>query len=243
MVMQWRRQGFTLLELLVAMALSIILISAAYFFYNYQVQTRITQDRVIDMQQNLRAAMLLMEDDFRMAGYDPKGTTGGAITAASATAFTFSFSLDGEVNGVDDDGDGSVDEADEALLREKISYTLFDDGGDGDMDLGRSRLLEDSAGVSVPVSGVVGVPVAVSENVEAMELNYLLEDGTLTGTPTDFSQIVAIRFAILARTVQVERRFTNSAQYSGYDQVWGPYNDGYRRRLLRHTVRCRNRGI
>ena len=233
MRIQRERQGFTLLEILVAMAISIILISAAYFFYNYQLQTRITQERVIDMQQNLRAAMLLMEDDIRMAGYDPNGTTGAAITVATASRFTFSYSLDGEVNGTDDDGDGTVDEADEAPLTETISYALFDDGSDGDTDLGRTV----GAGSSV----------AVSENLEAMALTYMLEDGSFTATPTDLSQIVAVRFTILARTQRAENGFSNNATYS-YDptdatKVWGPYNDGHRRRFLQHTVRCRNRGI
>lgn len=240
------RQGFTLLEILVAVALSMILVTAAYLFYNHQVQTRITQARVIDMQQNLRAAMLLMEDDFRMAGYDPNGVTGAAITVATRDTFTFAVSLDADANGVDDDGDGNVDEADEAVLREKISFSLFDGGGGGgNDDLGRSRLLEDSAGVSVPVAGAVAVPVVVSENLEAMELNYMLEDGSFTGAPTatERSQIVAVRFAVLARTLRPEEGFTNTARYTGYDRVWGPYNDGHRRRLLQRTVRCRNRGI
>ncbi|VFQ45477.1 prokaryotic n-terminal methylation site [Desulfoluna butyratoxydans] len=233
MVMYSKQQGFTLLEIMVAVALSFILISAAYFFYNHQVQTRVTQERVTDMQQNLRAAMLLMEDDIRMAGYDPNGTTGAAITVATASRLTFSYSMDGDANGTDDDGDGDVDEADEALLTETISYGLFDDGSDGVSDLGRTV--------------GTGSPVAVSENVEAMELSYLLEDGSVTGTPSDLTQIVAVRFAILARTRTGEQGFSNSATYA-YDpldstKVWGPYNDEHRRRLLRHTVRCRNRGI
>ncbi|VVS94959.1 prepilin-type N-terminal cleavage/methylation domain-containing protein [Desulfoluna spongiiphila] len=233
MTMQREPQGFTLLEIMVAMAISIILISAAYFFYNYQLQARITQERVTDMQQNLRAAMLLMEDDIRMAGYDPNGTTGAAITVATASQFSFSYSLDGDANGTDDDGDGTVDEADEALLTETISYALFDEGSNGSTDLGRTV--------------DTGSAVAVSENVEAMALTYMLEDGSFTETPTDLTQIVAVRFAILARTRGEEQGFTNNATYS-YDptdtsKVWGPYNDGHRRRLLRHMVRCRNRGI
>ncbi|WP_300668314.1 PilW family protein [Desulfoluna sp.] len=231
------KQGFTLLELLVSIALSIMIITAGYFFYDSQIQTRVTQERVIEMQQNLRAAMVLMDKDFRMAGYDPDGVTGAAITVATPGLLTFSASLDGDANGEDDDGDGTVDETDEGLLTETISYALFDDGGDGDMDMGRSR----------SIGAAVAVPVAVSENIQTLEFSYMLEDGSFVGTPTDLSAIVAVRFALIARTAREERGFINSAQYIAQyadgDRTWGPYNDGHRRRLLWRMVRCRNRGI
>ena len=225
------RKGFTLLELLVAMAISVIIVAAAYFFYNTQVQTRLTQERVLDIQQNLRAAMVMMGSDIRMAGYDPEGTTDAGITAATASTLTFTTSVEAEANGVDDDGDGDTDEAGEAALPmtlETISYTLNDEDGDGDQDLVR----------------VVGTSrVVVGENMEALEFNYVLDDGSTVSVPTDRERVIAVRMALLARSRTEDSGFSNSVTYRGYTSTWGPYNDGYRRRLLRRTVRCRNRGI
>jgi len=225
------RKGFTLLELLVAVALSVIIITAAYFFYSTQIKFRVTQERVTDMQQNLRASMVMLGNDIRMAGYDPEGTTKAGIAAASAASLTFTFSLEPEANGRDDDGDDTVDEADEAsfpMTLETLSYTLNDEDHDGDMDLVRI---------------VGGSRVVVGENMEALELNYVLEDGSTTSAPTDRNRVVAVRIALLARSRTADPGFSNGVTYRGYTKTWGAYDDGYRRRLLRRTVRCRNRGI
>lgn len=221
--------GFSLLELIMVVALSGLISGAAYAFYNSQIKTRVTQDRVVDMQQNIRSAMLIMGDDIRMAGYDPMGVTGAAITLASADALSFSMGLDGDANGMDDDGDGTVDEADEAPLTESISYTLADMDSDGDQDIFRG------------LNGGAGVMIA--ENVEAWEFNYVLSDGSFESAPSDASDIIAVRVALLMRASRPDAEFTNRSTYAGYTRTWGPYNDGYRRRLLRRTIRCRNRGL
>ncbi|WP_300674015.1 PilW family protein [Desulfoluna sp.] len=225
------RKGFTLLELLVAVALSMIIITAGYFFYSTEIRTRVTQERVTDMQQNLRAAMVMMGTDLRMAGYDPEGTTDAGFTAASAATATFTSSVEAEANGHDDDGDGVVDEADEAsrpMTLETFSYELKDEDTDGDLDLVR----------------IVGANrVAIAENIEALELNYVLDDGTTASAPADLKRIVAVRIALLARSRTEDPGFSNGAKYQGYAKTWNAFNDGYRRRLLRRTVRCRNRGI
>lgn len=219
--------GFTLLELLVAMALGIIIAAAGFAFYTLQLRSQVTQQRITDMQQNLRAAMVMMAGDIRMAGYDPTGDTGAGFTTATATDLTFSVSLDAESNGLDDDSDGVVDEADEAGVQ-AIRYRLFDDDGDGDMDL---------------VRDVAGTRVAVAENIEGLEFNYMLESGTFTSIPASLDEVVAVRIALLARTMTEDPSFSNPFQYTGYATTWDAGGDGYHRRILRSTVRCRNRGI
>ena len=220
--------GFTLLELLISMAISMLVITAGFFFYQTQFRSRITQERVSDMQQNLRAAMAMMGGDIRMAGYDPGEKTTAGIAEAKIATVTFSLSLDGDANGRDDDGDKDIDEADEAGLVASITYALDDLDKDGDMDLVRT----------------VGVKsVAVAENIEAMELNYMMEDGTFSSAPTDLKKILAVRIALLARSMREDTSFSNPVKYTGYTKTWDSKGDGYRRRLLRCTVRCRNRGI
>jgi len=61
-------QGFTLVELLVALAISgIVLTSILQLFSNSQ-ETYSTQEDVAAMQQNVRTAKLFLERDIRMAG-------------------------------------------------------------------------------------------------------------------------------------------------------------------------------
>ena len=67
----WSRGGFTLVELMIAMVVSII--SMGVFFSVYTLQQRYHRDQqlVLTAQQNLRASMLIIEKQIRMAGYDP----------------------------------------------------------------------------------------------------------------------------------------------------------------------------
>ena len=57
------RKGFTLIELLVAMVIASIVMAAIYSVYRSQTQTYRTQQLVVQMQQNMRAALYLLESE------------------------------------------------------------------------------------------------------------------------------------------------------------------------------------
>jgi prepilin-type N-terminal cleavage/methylation domain-containing protein len=62
-------KGLTLIELLVAMAISAILIAAIYRTFIGQHKTYMVQEQVVDMQQNVRVAINRMMREIRMAGF------------------------------------------------------------------------------------------------------------------------------------------------------------------------------
>ena len=64
-----RSKGLTLIELLVAMAISGILIAALYRTFIGQHRTYTVQEEVVDMQQNARVAINRMMREIRMAGF------------------------------------------------------------------------------------------------------------------------------------------------------------------------------
>jgi type IV pilus assembly protein PilW len=69
-------KGFSLVEMLVAMAAGLIVMLAINSAYvNYQ-RSHVTQQLVVHMQQNARAAMSLMKREIRMTGYDPVAADG-----------------------------------------------------------------------------------------------------------------------------------------------------------------------
>lgn len=69
-------EGFTLVEMLVAMAAGLIVMIAIVTAYINHQRSHVTQQLVVDMQQNARAAMSLMKREIRMMGYDPAATDG-----------------------------------------------------------------------------------------------------------------------------------------------------------------------
>lgn len=64
-----KRNGLTLIELLLALVLSSILIAVLYRAFISQQKTYTVQDQVAEMQQNVRVAMGQMTKEIRMAGY------------------------------------------------------------------------------------------------------------------------------------------------------------------------------
>jgi prepilin-type N-terminal cleavage/methylation domain-containing protein len=82
--------GFTLIELMIAMVIAGIVLAAIYQAYRSQQKAYVTQQMVIEMQQNARSAMTLMKREIRMAGYKPAAT-----------------------DGIDNDGDSSLDDDDD----------------------------------------------------------------------------------------------------------------------------------
>ena len=71
-------RGFTLIELMIAMAIAGIVAAAILMAFNSQQKTQVSQQLVVEMQQDLRAALYLMQQDIRMAGHDPQWVDGNA---------------------------------------------------------------------------------------------------------------------------------------------------------------------
>lgn len=65
-----KEEGFTIIELMVALVIAAIVTAAVYAIFITQQKTYAIQSGVTDMQQNARAAVMLMVRDLRMAGAD-----------------------------------------------------------------------------------------------------------------------------------------------------------------------------
>ena len=64
-------RGFSLVEVLVALAIFGVVMGSIYSLYISQSRSAMTQEEVVTLQKNLRAAVYFMERDLRMAGYNP----------------------------------------------------------------------------------------------------------------------------------------------------------------------------
>jgi len=119
-----KEQGFTIVELLVAMAVSLLALGAIYSTFQSQHKSYLMQEEVAAMQQNIRAAMYHIQREIRMAGCDPTGNAGAGIVTANADFISFTEDVWDGSDGSDPDGD--IDDP-----NEDITYNLDDPDGDG----------------------------------------------------------------------------------------------------------------
>jgi len=86
--------GFTLVELMVAMAVASIMLAAVASLFTILNKSYTTQNVAAEVQQVTRAGIDFMAQNIRMAGLDPEETGIFGIMAATATSITFTADLD-----------------------------------------------------------------------------------------------------------------------------------------------------
>jgi prepilin-type N-terminal cleavage/methylation domain-containing protein len=101
--MIFNQKGFTVIELLVAMAMSVAILGAARAMYVLQAHTLKAQENQMEAQEYARVSLDMMAREIRNLGYFPKQTpcTSPANTKGlvSATASSISFVYDADGNG------------------------------------------------------------------------------------------------------------------------------------------------
>ena len=221
--------GFTIVEFLVATAISGIVLTGIYSSYYSQQKSYVAQGQISSMHQNLRAAKYHMEREIRMAGYDPNGGAGAGIQdmgwSVSEGRYT---SIRCTMDITDNSGTGDPDN-DAGDAGEDITYSIADTDSDGDDDLARN----DAYGSGTQT---------VAEDIDALDLVYLDEGGNVTST---LSEIRSVQISIVARTGRGDPGYTNNETYSNQQGtvIYTASGDSYRRRLLTEQVRCRNLGL
>ena len=98
-------KGFTLVEMVLALAISTIVLAAIYSVFIIANKNFTTQNVAANVQQNLRSAIGLMARDIRSAGLDPAGSDNFGISYASGDKIRFTMDSDsggGNFNGIVD---------------------------------------------------------------------------------------------------------------------------------------------
>jgi len=220
-------QGFTLVELLVAMAVSLLAMGAIYSTFLSQFKSYQVQEEVAAMQQNIRAAMYHMQREIRMAGYDPTGDATAAIEIANVAELQFK---------IDENGDGNFTGTSPANdPNEQIRYALTNDAnGDGIADGSPCNL-----GREIWSGGLQ--PVA--ENIDALNFVYLDAAGNPITTP--LADIRSVEITIVARTGRGLSPSKNNVVYKNQQgtTILDAQNDNFSRRRLTTFIKCRNLGL
>ena len=151
--------AFTLVELMVSMAISLAVLAAIAGTFTVQTRQNSAEEQVGQMQQNVRGALDLMIREIHMAGYKPAGGSFNGIQTSSAT--TLRIKLDLDSSGVETDG-----------TTDDISYT-FDSS---------TRLITRTL-------NNIASSATLADNVTAFSFTYLDASGASTTTNTAVRRI------------------------------------------------------
>lgn len=93
-------KGYTLVELMVAMVISMIVMAVMYRVYESSSKASVHNAVSIEIQQTLRVGIGYMSREIRMAGLDPRltGNFGIEVADVSNIRFTLDRNMDGVVN-------------------------------------------------------------------------------------------------------------------------------------------------
>ena len=84
------KRGVTLVELLVTVVIFMLVTTGIWSTFNSQNRVYHSQQQVAMIQQNIRAAVHVMEKQLRMAGYDPD-SNGYGISSIANNSITFTY--------------------------------------------------------------------------------------------------------------------------------------------------------
>jgi prepilin-type N-terminal cleavage/methylation domain-containing protein len=176
------KNGFTLMEFAVVIAIMSIVLGAIYSVFAATNRSTTKNEVIAEVMQNLRTSIDFMEQDIRMAGLDRFDSANAGIEAATATNlhFTADRNMDGALN-------DNI---------ERITYFY---------DAANKRLRQ------CLWEGTLNDWQTVAENVTNFQFSYLDADDTLLAFPiADLSEIRAVVVTIsiqqpVGRSEPVER--------------------------------------
>ena len=252
------RSGFSLVELLVAMAITGVVMAAVFKIYTTQQDSYVLQEQVAEMQQNGRTAKYVMTREIRMVGYDPTGSNKFGLVSAGGNSIRFSMDIEVENGELDPFGEvitysvssgnlernaGSGNEiAVENIEAVGFAYA-YDEDNDGDVETCGSDMKwaidsdgDDFLDLNLDTNG--DCKIDISDDAD----NDGSIDGTAIAPTVPIDNIRAVRIWVLTRTGQVDRRYIDSVTYVVGNQIKSPA-DGNRHHLLTTTIKCRNMAL
>lgn len=181
-------QGFSLIEMLIAMTVGLVLLGAMYSVFTIQNKAFSNQEEMVAMQQSVRAGMDMMAREVGMAGYDPALVNSDANSANDFSGVTVSASQL-QIK-ADLDGSGAID----STSQENTVYAF---------DATNKRITR--------YIGAGAQPFV--ENVDAFTFEYLDGSGAVTAVSADVRRI---RITITGRTAKPDPEYSANGGYRTY---------------------------
>jgi len=183
-VSTWSPQGYTLVEVVVAMGLSLLTVSVVYALYIQELKAQGVREHVLDMQQQARVVVDLVSREILMAGYDPRGVNRDTDLTNDFDGITYdpaklSIKADLNGNGITSDTNESI-----VFIHDAAAHMLRRNTGGGNQPFG--------------------------EDIEAFVVDYLDQGGNPT---SDSKAIRQVGISVTARTSHSDPQYAKNGGY------------------------------
>jgi type IV pilus assembly protein PilW len=177
-------QGYTLIEVVVALGLSLLTMIAVYSLYVQELKSQGVRENVLDMHQQARVVVDLVSREILMAGYDPRGVNRDTDLTNDFNGITYDpgkLSIKADLN-----GNGSTSDANESIIfvYDATAHMLRRNTGGGNQPFG--------------------------EDIESFDVDYLDQAGSPT---TDSKAIRQVGISVTARTSHSDPQYAQNGGY------------------------------
>ena len=175
-------EGFTLVELLIAMAISLVVLTSLSSAFISQRKTYDVQEQITEMIQSTRGAMDIISREIKMAGYNP---TGGVIVGIPYSATQLEIRAD--LN-----GDGDTADSNETIIYTENSGRIEREAGGNTVTLAENiqsftfQYYDTDGNTTTTAADIRQVDITITTQTSKFDPNYGPNNGYRTYTLSSY---------------------------------------------------------
>jgi len=178
------REGFTLIEMVVALGLSLVTVTAVYSLYVSELKAQNVREDRLEMQQQARVVIDVVGRELLMAGFDPRGVNNDVDLTNDFQGITYHpdrLTIKADLN-----GNGLIADPNESIIfvYDAKTHTLRRNTGGGNQPFG--------------------------ENIESFLVQYFDQEGKPTANSLAIRQV---GITVTARTEKPDPKFSKNSGY------------------------------
>lgn len=186
MMLRWQtvsREGFTLIEMVVALGLSLVTVSAVYTLYVSELRAQLVREDMLEMHQQARVVMDVVSREILMAGYDPRGVNIDVDLSNDFLGITYDpgrLMIKADLN-----GNGLIADPNESItfIYDSLTHTLRRNTGGGNQPFGENiesflvEYFDHGGNPTIDSRSIRQVKIAVTARTEDPDLKYVPNGG------------------------------------------------------------------
>jgi len=178
------REGFTLIEMVVALGLSLVTVTGVYSLYVSELRAQNVREDRLEMQQQARVVIDVVSRELLMAGFDPRGVNKDVDLTNDFQGITYHpdrLTIKADLN-----GNGLIADPNESIIfvYDAKTHTLRRNTGGGNQPFG--------------------------ENIESFLVQYYDQEGKPTANSLAIRQV---GITVTARTEKPDPKFSKNGGY------------------------------